>query len=448
MRRRLLVADNDAIECEFHVSDMVEGEYMSSDEFSTVLSELDAVADEGVLERFFQQLTVAVKKSDDSYMENGAVLLERVMGVLRRQGDDGLLRSALGFVNAVFAKTETSAFGVELIHRGLCPILVDLSVSDNANVCCQALRILKNIAGGSVMERDAIASVLSLESLVPFIRQSSNPKIQEMGCWLFRNYCYYFVPTERVQDFFCVVNHFHDIDSVTGRELLLWSLYHLRKWDKDGWAKHISQLGLLDAIVSCCSLEHYRLARAALTVLVLYGKDGGNWQPDSKLLLEMLHSGDPRYPKLALWAAEQFTILDSSYFQTLRDSGFVTDLLIFITEASFETKEEAIFCLCTMVECEPQFFFEAAVQHNILHIIADSLHSSSTKDLICSILEMLESLLAASVSDREVHSALLEIFEANFRSVFESYLDDSDEELASRVSLFLSDQIDPYTDDL
>ena len=448
MRRRLLAAENDAIECEFDVGENVEGEYMSSDEFNSVLSELGAVGDEGVLGRFFQQLTVAVKKPDDSYMESGEVLLECAMSVLGCRRHDGLLMSVLGFVNAVFAKAETSAFGVELIHRGLCPILVDLLETDDANVCCQALRILKNIAGGSVLERDAIASVLPVESLVPFIRQSSNPKIQELGCWLFRNYCYYVIPTERVHDFFCVLNHFRDIDSVTGKELLLWSLYHLRKWGKDDWAKHVTQLGLRDSIASCCSLENYRLARAALTVLVLYGKDGGNWQPDSQLLLEMLHSGDPRFPKLAFWAAEQFTILDSSYFQTLRDSGFVSNLLIFIAEGSFEAKEEAIFCLSTMVECEPQCFFEGAIQHNLLHIIADSLDSSNTKDLIYSIIEMLEALMTASVSNQEVHSALLEIFEASFRSVFESYLDEADEQLASRVSLFLSDQIDPYTDDV
>lgn len=416
-------------------------QHMEFDQFLEVTEHFDSIRDESVLALFFQQLAVNYKLEKYCEATLDQALAHCVISLLERRQSNDLLMAVLRFVNAVFSRVPTPSVGVVIIEHGLCASLVKLFTQDDAQSNAQILTILAKIAGGSLQERNAVASVFPLDSLLLLARTSCNSKLHTQTCLLLRNFCCHDVSPEQ-NAFFSAIRELKDLVPVDGKELLLWSIYHLRQWDKEQWASHVDQMDLLGFIMSSCSPHEYKLAKAALTVLIQYRKDGAVADLDPQVLMEMLKSPDSRYPTLVFWAAEQFVLLSREYCVCLRDAGFVEYLLSFMNEGAFEEKEELMFCFSRIVVCDPSALFEVILRCDVLHSFAEQLESSGSEEFTCATIDMLESVLSASKPVLEVYLRFLESVKSEFVEFFEQCAESENDELAYRASMFLSQYID------
>lgn len=416
-------------------------QYMEFDQLLEVTEQLDSIRDESVLTLFFRQLAVNYKLEKYCNATLDQTLADCVISLLERRQSSDLLNALLSFVNAVFSRVPTPSFGVVIIEDGLCASLVELFTPDDKKRAPQILKILAKIAGGSLQERNAVASVLPLDSLLLLARTSCNSKLHTQACLLLRNFCCHDVSPDQ-NAFFCAIRELKDLVSVDGKELLLWSIYHLRQWDKEQWARTIDQMDLLGFVMSSCSPHEYKLAKAALTVLIRYRKDGAAADLDPQVLMEMLKSPDSRYPTLVFWAAEQFVLLKSEYCVCLRDAGFVEYLLSFMNEGVFEEKEELMFCFSRIVACDPSAFFEVILRCDVLHSFAEHLESSGSVEFTCATIDMLESVLSVSKPVLEVYLRFLESVKRDFVEFLEECAESENDKLAYRACMFLSQYID------
>ena len=76
--------------------------------------------------------------------------------------------------------------------------------------------------------------------------------------------------------------------------------------------------------------------------------------------------------------------------------------------------------------------------------IAEQLRSSCQVELVKEVIDFLDSIFSTSEQVPEYHDRFLEQFQSEFTELFDSYVIDDNEDIASNAAFFLSERIDPF----